>query len=263
MTLSPPIKLEPGTCGCSVDGLACACMPANAAELLTRLSEARYRGDEAERTRLAKQLNDSMTYRADGARKDNVTKYYTSPEQRAEHLARACTMTAEAFGAAEARRLRERCDGASDAFVKTRLDGAIASAEDELRWRDRERIRVDVRLDSAITDRDREQARSEIEMLHGARPFASPHAKRADAADIDAAVEMRARSLARQRLAAADRDALARATPRKPEAARTDEREDRESRDAFVSQYASPHATSMELTDDPYAPALATKKRSR
>jgi hypothetical protein len=221
MTLSPPIVLQPGTCGCSVDGATCACMPADAAELMTRLSEARYRGDEAERTRLAKQLNDAMTYRADdGARKDTMTTppkdYRLDADERETLIGRTVeTMLNAGVRVDEVHDLEAKLRAGSDAYTRARAEGAIAAYEDIARRDAAAREKASIREITQVTAADREQAAVELEIYYSASPWAAPHATRTDENEHVAAVDMRAREIARRRVAREDADARMFATPRK------------------------------------------------
>lgn len=224
MTLALPIVLQPGTCGCRLDGATCACMPANVEELMTQLSDAKYRGDAAtdpiecerwatERSRISKQLNDAMAYRADdGARKDTMTTppkdYRLDADEREALIGRTVeTMLNAGARVDEVHDLEAKLRAGSDAYTRARAEGAIAAYENIARRNDADREKARIREYTQITDADRKQAAAELDVYYSSSSWASPHATRTDENEFVAAVVMRAREIARRRVAREDADA--------------------------------------------------------
>lgn len=102
----------------------------------------------------------------------------------------------------------------SDAYTRARAQGAIEAftklAEYDRRQRDAARVAEIVQ----VTDADRQHAIADLEMLASGSRFASPHATRTDADEFTLALEMRAREIARRRVARENADARTLTTPR-------------------------------------------------
>lgn len=142
--------------------------------------------------------------------------------ERKALVGRAVALAIEAGDAAGARDLERHCAATSDAGCKAYAEGMIKVFERALGWARADRATATRREYEQVTDADRQQAVDELAVLHGNSRYASPHAIRTDETDHVAAVELRARSLARRRVAREDADALLLATPRRPSSAEPD-----------------------------------------
>lgn len=304
MTLAPPIAVSPGSCACSLDGNACACMPADAEALMRALSDAKYRSDAAtddaerahwtaERSRIATQLNKAMEYRADGHNEPREGNRTMTPKEREDLIAKAaearkraglpfvairvddsdayvaalCKSTLDLVAQCEAAnrgtrtlsserrdeliksavQIRLDCGDpdsatalerdlrdASDAYLQARVTGELERGRQQLAWQAQRRADDARRNAEAVTEADIAQAEHDLQAMRLDSRYASPHAKH-DEQGFRRAVEMRASSIARQRVAR--EDALRRPVERTERVEAFDPISD------GVGGWASPHDT--------------------
>lgn len=140
MTLRSPIRLEPGTCGCSSDGTSCMCMPTDMATQLSALTDARYQIDAAttpeqrahwtaRRNAIGEKLRASEEYRTDAA-----TATATPSESRADRDLRALNIIERYKGVPARRDLEVEVAARSDAYRNARLDEVLKSESFYERW---------------------------------------------------------------------------------------------------------------------------------
>lgn len=161
-----------------------------------------------------------MTIRRDDPATDPRPQSRLDADTREQLIARTVSLALDAGEpAAAVHELEARLRAGSDAYTKTRADGMITVFEDRIADREAARAARIRRDHEQVTAADREQARRDLEAMYTTSRWATPHAKRLDGSDEHvAAVEMRARELARRRIAAEDADARLRAMPPKPRA---------------------------------------------
>lgn len=136
-----------------------------------------------------------------------------STERRDALIKSAVQIRLDAGDPAGAHELELALRDASDAGLQARVTGELERGRREIAWQSQRRSEDARRDAAAVTEEDVAQAERDLEALRMDSRYASPHAKH-DEDGHKRAIEMRARSLAKQRGARERLDAAQLAAPR-------------------------------------------------